>query len=128
MAITGDEPGPDWYITSRYKAPDIFDIARKVTFDEDPRVRELAAERGQWVCSAEIKTKDGKIRKAYIDHEKGTPENPLSEREMYNKFKANATGILGQDRTDELWDSLMRLEKANRISTVAHTLSPKFQP
>ncbi len=118
LAVTGYEAGPDWYTTGRYKAPDIMAIARKVSFDEDPVARDLAVDHGQWTCSVEIKTRDGKIRKAHIDHEKGTPENPLSESEMHNKFMANSRGILGQRRTEELWDALLHLEKVQKISAL----------
>ncbi len=123
LAVTGYEPGPDWYTTGRYKDPDIFEIASKVVQVEDPKARELALESGQYMCTAEIKTKDGKIRRAHVEHEKGTPANPLSEDELHCKFMANSRGMLGQDRAEVLWDRLLHLEKARQISSIAQTLA-----
>ena len=123
MAVTGDEPGPDWYTTGRYKEPDIFEIASKVVQVEDPRARQLALERGQWICTVEIKTKDGKVRTAFVEHEKGLPENPLSEDELHHKFVVNSRGILGEKRADELWDALLGIEKAEKVSTISSYLA-----
>jgi 2-methylcitrate dehydratase len=122
LAVVGQEPGPDAYNTGRYKQPDIYEIARKINFDEDPRARELNLKRGQWTCTAEIKTRDGKVRKAYVDFEKGAPENPLTEGEIHHKFVVNSQGILGEKRAQELWDTLLNLEKTEKISA----LVPKF--
>ncbi len=126
LAVTGYEPGPDWYTSGRYRDPEIFALASKVTFDEEDRARQLAVELGQWTCTAEIKTKDGKIRSAHIEHEKGVPENPMTEAEMHAKFMANARGILGP-QAEQLWDSLMQLENVKKVSTVASKLSRKAQ-
>ena len=123
LAVAGEESGPDSYASGRYKDSDILEIASKVTFDEDPKARELALARGQWVCTAEIKTKDGKVRKAYVDFEKGAPENPFSEDELHHKFVVNSRGTLGEKQAEELWDALLHLEKTEKISTLATLLA-----
>jgi 2-methylcitrate dehydratase PrpD len=122
MAVVGEESGPQWFNSGRFKDPDIFEIARKVKFVEDPKAREKAIARGQWMCTAEIRTKDGKVRRAHADYEKGAPENPFTEKERRRKFMLGSTDLLGQKRADAAWDKLQNLESVGKISDVARDL------
>ncbi len=123
LAVSGDEPGPDWYTSGRYKDPEIMKIASKVTFEEDPRAKPLALEKAVWICTAEIRTRDGRVRRAFVDHEKGTPANPLTEDELCHKFMVNSQGLLGQERSRDLWNTLLDLERINKISSIVLMLA-----
>jgi 2-methylcitrate dehydratase PrpD len=122
MSIAGGEPGPNWYKTGRFKDPDIKQLARKVKVIEDPEALELWVKYGQLVCTAEVKTREGKIRKAYIEYPKGEPENPLTKEELHCKFMTNAVDILGQRQAEELKHQLLQLEEVDNISKIAHLL------
>ncbi len=123
MAVSGDEPGPDWYSTGRYKAPEIMEIASKVTFAEDPRARPLALEKGQWICSADIRTKDGKLRHGFCEKEKGSPGNPLTEDELRHKFITNSKGILGDKKSQKLWETLLNVEQVKKVKDLGPMLA-----
>jgi 2-methylcitrate dehydratase PrpD len=122
MSIAGGEPGPGWYKASRFKDPDIRELAHKVKFIEDPEATELWLKYGKLVGTAEVKTRDGKIRKAHIEHPKGEPENPFTEEEFQRKFMTNAVGILGQKQAEELKHKLLHLEEAPDVSALRHLL------
>lgn len=122
MSIAGGEPGPSWYTTGRFRNPDIHELARKVKFFEDREAGELWVQYGKLVCHAEVKTGDGKVRKAYVEYPKGEPENPLAEEELQQKFMTNAVGTLGQKQAEELRDRLLHLEDVHNVSTLADLL------
>jgi len=119
MSIAGREAGPGWYTTGRFKDPDIRDLANKVKFVEDPEAAEIWLKYGRLVCAAEVKTRDGRIRRAHIEHAKGEPENPFTEEDFQRKFMTNAVGTLGQRRAEELENMLLHLEETQEISALA---------
>ncbi len=77
MAVAGEEPGPDWYNSGRFLQPDILAIAQKVKFVEDPRARQVAVERGQWPCTVEIRTRDGRLWTAHARIRKRRAGKPV---------------------------------------------------
>lgn len=121
MAVAQEEAGPRWFNSGRFKDPDIFEIARKVKFVEDPKAREKALEKGQWPCTVEIRTRDGKVRRAHADYERGAPENPFTAEEMRHKFMLNTQDLLGK-RADSVWSTLLELERVERISDLSRSL------
>lgn len=127
MSIAGGEPSPDWYTTSRFKALDIRELARKIKFVENPEAAELWVKYGKLVCTAEVKARDGKVRKAYIEHPKGEPENPFSEEELQHKFMTNAVGTLGQRQAEELQHSLLHLEAVEKVSELTPLLKGRLR-
>ena len=124
MSIAGGEPGPGWYQTGRFKDPDIRELARKVKVVEDAEASELWVKYGQLVGTAEVKTRDGKIRRAHIEYPKGEPENPLTEEELQHKFMTNAMATLGQRKAEELKQRLLHLEEVKDVSTLTNLLYP----
>ena len=79
---------------------------------------------GKLVCTAEVKTKDGKISKAYIEYPKGEPQNPLTDAELGHKFVTNSVGIIGKRRATELKQMLLNLEDVSDISSLMPLLHP----
>ena len=125
MSIAGGEPGPGWYRNGRFKDPDIYELARKIKFVEDDEASKLWVKYGKLVSSAEIKTKDGKVRTANIEYPKGEPENPLTETELQHKFMTNTVGVLGQSKAEELRERLLHLEEVQDISALTCLLYPE---
>ena len=125
MAIAGPPPGPDWFNTGKFKDPDIRELAQKVKFAKDPNVMEPYLNEGRIICTAEIKTRDGRTKKAHIEYLKGSYGNPFTAEEFHSKFMANVTGILGQKQAEELWQAFLHLEEAGQISSITQLLSPK---
>ncbi len=122
LAISGEEPGPGWYTTGRFKDADIRDLASKVKFEHDPRAEELELKEGKMICTVEIRFKDGKVKKASIDKIKGAPDNPMSDDELKAKFRANATSVIGEAQIEQVIDMILNLEKLTELSLLTALL------
>lgn len=61
-----------------------------------------------------VKTERGDFTKQE-DHAKGRPERPLSDDELKDKFRANAEGIIGENRINTIIDNTLNLEKYKNI-------------
>jgi 2-methylcitrate dehydratase len=59
---------------------------------------------------ATITTQDGRKFGETVDHAKGSPENPMSDKEIIAKFRANASGAVSQGRQDEIIEATWNLE------------------
>ncbi len=125
MSIIGGQPGPDWYKTNRFKEQDVRELARKIKLVDDPEAAELWVQHGRLVCKAEVKLKDGQTKQSFIEYPKGEPENPLTEEQLQDKFIANAKGILGQKKAEELAHILLHLEDVRQIPDLSHLLCPQ---
>jgi 2-methylcitrate dehydratase len=59
---------------------------------------------------ATITTQDGRQFSETVDHAKGSPQNPMSDKEVVAKFRANASRAVSQARQDEIIDATWNLE------------------
>jgi 2-methylcitrate dehydratase PrpD len=122
LAITGVEPGPKWYITGRFKDPDILELAKKVKFENDPEAVDLELKQGKMMSTVKIVFKDGTVKQATCKNIKGSPGNPMSEKELEAKFKANAAGIMSDTQINRIIGTVMELEKLPRIGDLLKML------
>ncbi len=60
----------------------------------------------------------GEVREARVVHNRGGPENPLSDEELETKFLANAGRVLPEERARELGEALGSLERVGRLGEV----------
>jgi 2-methylcitrate dehydratase len=58
---------------------------------------------------ATITTVGGRQFTETVDHAKGSPQNPMSDKEIIAKFRANAGGVVSQTRQDEIIDATWHL-------------------
>lgn len=61
----------------------------------------------------------GEEREARIPHNRGGPENPLSDGELETKFRDNAGRVMAEERTGELWEALEIIGEADGVGEVA---------
>ena len=124
LDLVGETPGPRWYTTGRFKDAEIRRLASKVKYEHDRRALELEIKEGKMICTVEIVFKDGKTKKASIEHIKGAPDNPMSEDELFSKFRENATPVLSEPQIKKVIDMVMNLEKLSDVSLLTKLLSP----
>jgi 2-methylcitrate dehydratase len=86
----------------------------KVEVVADPEVEALFPELQRVIVT--IVTTDGKELTKQIDYPKGDPRNPLSDREVEEKFDALAEPVLPTARRREVKDAVWELEKVESIS------------
>ncbi len=70
-----------------------------------------------------IKTERGEFEKK-VDYAKGSPENPMSDNELIQKFKANAKRSLSEDLIDDVIQATFNLESFDNIGEYLEMLHP----
>jgi 2-methylcitrate dehydratase PrpD len=92
------------------------DIQDPVKLDLASRVRCVADEEcdrifpNQFPAVLRVRLKSGDVREARVSHNRGGPENPLSDEELEIKFRSNAERVLSGRQADELRSALQSLE------------------
>jgi 2-methylcitrate dehydratase PrpD len=64
----------------------------------------------QFPAVLRIRLKNGDSCEARVSHNRGGPENPLSDEELEVKFRTNASRLLPEGRVEELGSALQALE------------------
>lgn len=73
----------------------------------------------QFPAVLRARLKGGEAREARISHNRGGPENPLSEGELETKFRDNAGRVVAEERVGRLWAALGDLAEAEGVGEVA---------
>jgi 2-methylcitrate dehydratase PrpD len=69
----------------------------------------------QFPAVLRVRLKSGEAREARISHNRGGPENPLSDQELEVKFRANAGRVLQGERVEKLRSALEALEGSETV-------------
>lgn len=72
----------------------------------------------QFPAVLRARLKGGEVREARVMHNRGGPENPLSDEELKTKFRANAGRALPEGPTSKLEGALGSLEEAANVGEV----------
>ena len=110
-ALVHGEAGLDQFTDACARDPAVIELRRKVEVIRDPAIATIAAEVELW-------TKDGTKHRLSTTAARGSPANPLSDRDLEDKLRAIAAGWRpGHDVTpliDAVW-TLDRSEDAARL-------------
>lgn len=63
-----------------------------------------------FAATASIQTKDGRLCEDITTYTKGDPENPMSEKELKDKFFSLACRNVSEAKSQQLYDAVMNLE------------------
>ncbi len=77
----------------------------------------------QFPAVLRVRLKGGEEREAKIFHNRGGPENPLSNEELEVKFRDNARRVLPEDSVAELGETMRRLEDFGSVEEVMRLAS-----
>jgi 2-methylcitrate dehydratase PrpD len=67
---------------------------------------------------------DGRMLERHVAHNLGTPDNPMSDQQVEEKFVALASPVLGRGRTDELAQACWKLLELDDIRAVVRLTVP----
>ena len=103
--------------------PKVIDFRNKVKMNFDSEVD--AAYPVEWQGKVEVETEDGHRYQYFLRYPKGDPENPLSKKELEEKFKqilifSKDERLLNQ--SDEILQVLWNLESLSHISELVELL------
>ena len=93
---------------------------RKVEVVGDPEIEQVFPALQRVIVS--IRTTGGKEFSRQLDFPKGDPRNPLSDREIEEKFAALAEGVLSKRAQQKVKDAVWKLEKLRSVSDLMRLL------
>jgi len=96
--------------------PNVINLLRKVRVATD----QTLASKGPLLTVVKVKLKDGRSFEESVEFPKGSNKNPMSLDEVTLKFRDCTSRILERKRVDEIVDTVLRLEKLDRVSTLAN--------
>jgi 2-methylcitrate dehydratase PrpD len=106
----------DDFTDEAVKDPVKLDLASRVRCIADAECDRIFP--NQFPAVLRVRLKSGEAREARISHNRGGPENPLSDEELEVKFRANAGIALPAERVEELRSALEALGEADTVGDV----------
>jgi 2-methylcitrate dehydratase len=96
--------------------PDLLDLVGRVHVEVSEEANRRAPE--AMLCDLVVTTTDGTNYSSQVAYHRGHFKNPLSDREVEEKFRSLAQGLLGETQTELLLDRLWRLEEIEDIGEI----------
>ena len=122
VTLLDGAPGPAHFTDQALQRSDIQRLMPKV----QRHVRTLAPEQAAlpWGgdCLARVQLDDGRVLEACWSYPKGCPQNPLSREEQWQKFQACATGKVGSQPLDALFEALCEFSRLPDLDMLAACL------
>lgn len=95
-------------------SPDILGIAEKTLCMDDPESDYPMHFPGEMI----VHLKDGRVLRSRKPWSLGTPESPMQQAAIEDKFLANATRVITRKAAERLIDRVMRLEEADTLDEI----------
>jgi 2-methylcitrate dehydratase PrpD len=71
-----------------------------------------------------IRLHGGRVVEKHVEHALGSLEHPMSDRDLEDKFRGLADGILTSDRAQRVIDLCWRLEELEDAGELVHATVP----
>ncbi len=110
IAIKERNFGPDSFKPEKFTDPVVLDLIEKMTVEADPNMPEYGFE-----GSSEIITKDGRRFFKHIITPHGTGDDPLTDRELEEKFTGMANKYMDKSHIKKIFDTVWNMEKLSNI-------------
>lgn len=119
-AIVDRQVTPAQFVDSKIMDPALRAQLRKIEVVADPEIEKVFPALQRVIVS--IRTVAGKEFTKQVDFPKGDPRNPLSDREIEEKFEALAEGVLTAAAQRKVKDAVWGLEKLGAITDLMSAL------
>jgi 2-methylcitrate dehydratase PrpD len=100
---------PAQFADAKVKDERLTELRRKVTLTVDNAMAEDQ-------CRLRLTMKDGSILEESVEHATGSPQNPITDERLGDKFLTLATPTMGQGQAKAILDRLWHLEDAPAIA------------
>ncbi len=108
--------GEDLFQDAQTQNPDILDLMKRVEIEEIPDLKDSEAK-------VTITLQNGQRLRHHTVHALGSPNNPLSDRQLEEKAKTLLEPVFDGKKADAIIDRLWALEKVENISEITSLLS-----
>ena len=113
-AIAERQVTPLQFTDEKIMDPVIRAQLNKVEVVADPEIEAVFPELQRVIVT--LKTTDGREHTRQVDYPKGDPRNPLTDREVEEKFEALAGPVLSDETAERVKEAVWRLEKLGSIT------------
>jgi 2-methylcitrate dehydratase len=113
-AIADRQVTPVQFTMEKINEPQIRAQLRKVEVVADPEIEKVFPALQRVIVN--ITTTDGRELAKQLDYPKGDPRNPLSDREIEEKFQALAEPVLTKDAMKRAIDGIWNLENTKSVT------------
>lgn len=112
-ALLYNQVGLDEFLEDKISNPQISELILKTNILIDEECNRLRPSR--WPSRVEVVTYDDNKIKEGSDYPKGSPENPLSQKELENRFIQFSNRAFSEDKSRKLMEIILNLENLNDI-------------
>jgi 2-methylcitrate dehydratase PrpD len=123
MVLLGLHPGPAWYTDENLDSKEILDLSKKVRVELDPELDKAYFERDQLSARVEITTTGGETFETYVEIPRGDPRNPLTGREIEDKFRNQALYSLEEDGVEKVIRTIYDFENLDSVADLMSLLA-----
>jgi len=122
-ALVDRQVTPAQFTNQKIRDPQIREQLKKVVVVADPEIEKVFPALQRVVVT--IRTADGKEFTNQLDYPKGDPRNPLTDREIEEKFSALASPIMSKASQKKIIKEVWDLEKLENVSEFMKLLRAK---
>lgn len=106
----------------RIAAPELVALAGRVEVRPSPHIDAMDAYAGRR-AEVEVHMRDGRVFEQAADHRPGDPSNPLSTRQIIDKFARLAAASLPKSRIDRIVEMVGELDRLPDVAALARELA-----
>ena len=111
----------DQFTEERIATEDVLKLARKVKVKVDEEIDRVYP--NKFSNKVEALLKDGTTYSIYVEHPKGSPDNPLSPEEVEEKFKRLTEKIISDKARGKIFELINKLEKIESLRSLINLIS-----
>jgi 2-methylcitrate dehydratase len=121
MALIEGRIDNSTYSEKKFRDPKILEFLKKITVVEDKALSSMYPE--AVANRVTVKLASGKIVSKQVDYHKGHPKNPMSDREVEEKFQKLTRRYLKRNQAKKILDAVWNLEKVKDVSKVVSMMT-----
>jgi 2-methylcitrate dehydratase len=121
MALLEGKIDNSTYSEKKFRDPKILAFLKKITVVEDKTLSSMYPE--AVANRVTVKLSSEKVVSKQVDYHKGHPKNPMSDKEVEEKFDRLTRKILAKNRARRILDATWNLEKAKDVSKLVSMMT-----
>lgn len=106
----------DDFKAKRLTNSEILNLMGTISLKSDPELTRLYPQK--WPSRVEIELRNGKRYSGYCEYPKGDLENPISEKELIEKFNKLSGDSITKDERNRIIDFALNLEKVADVTSI----------
>ena len=121
VAVTKGNVLPSDFTDEAIKDPFVWEMLPKIKVVANAEIDGLFPAVKRAIVT--ITTEDGSKHTVQADHAKGRAESPLSDEELIDKFRANASHSMSEGRMDQIVEATFAIDQASELGSYLQLLT-----